>query len=132
MADIFKGMYGLIKNKKPLATEKKMTHRDPVPILSADHLLATEKRQQTLTDMRGLLSLPDEEYQNIFLKAAENLAEFVQNLPETERSYHANIGGLLDHALERASLSLFLCRTYLLPEDVSLASVSENEMLWVY
>lgn len=132
MADIFKGMYSLIKNKKSLTAEKKITHRDPVPILSADSLLATEKRQQALTDMRGLLSLPDEEYQNIFLKAAENFAEFVQNLPETERSYYANIGGMLDHALERASLSLFLCRTYLLPEDASLASVSENEMLWVY
>lgn len=131
MADIFKGMYSLIKSKKPLS-KKKITHRDPVPILSADHLLATEKRQQALTDMRGLLSLPDEEFERIFLKVTENFAEFVQNLPETERSYYANIGGLLDHALERASLSLFLCRTYLLPEDATLSSVSESEMLWVY
>ncbi len=131
MADIFKGMYSLIKSKKPLS-EKKIVHRDPVPILSADQLLATEKRQQALTDMRGLLSLPDEEYERIFLKITENFAEFVQNLPETERSYYANIGGMLDHALERASLSLFLSRTYLLPEDATLASISESEMLWVY
>lgn len=131
MADIFKGMYSLIKSKKPLS-EKKAIHRDPVPILSADHLLATEKRQQALSDLRGLLSLPDEEYERIFLRITENFAEFVQNLPETERSYYANIGGMLDHALERASLSLFLCRTYLLPEDATLASVSETEMLWVY
>ena len=131
MADIFKGMYSLIKSKKPLS-DKKAAHRDPVPILSADHLLATEKCQQILTDTRALLSLPDEEYEKIFLKVTENFAEFVQNLPETERSYYADIGGMLKHALERASLSLFLCRTYLLPEDASLASVSDTEMLWVY
>jgi integrating conjugative element relaxase (TIGR03760 family) len=131
MVDIFNGMYSLIKSKKPLS-DKQIAHRDPVPILSANQLLGTEKRQQILTDTSALLSLPNDEYERIFLKVTENFAEFVQNLPETERSYYANIGGLLDHALERTSLSLFLCRTYLLPEDASLASVSESEMLWVY
>jgi integrating conjugative element relaxase (TIGR03760 family) len=129
---MFKGMYDLIKNKKKPLSERPAVHRDPTPILSADILLSTEKRQQALNDIRSLLNLPDDEFQKLFLSVAESFAEFVQNLPETERSYYAGIGGMLDHGLERASLSLFLCRTYLLPENSTLASVSESEMLWVY
>jgi len=131
---IFKGMHELIGRspKKSMAAEKAMLHKDPIPILQADQLLQTEKRQQVLADLRSLLSLPDEEFNYWFQSVIDNFAEFVQNLPETERSYYAGIGGMLDHALERASLSLFLCRTYLLPEDATLASVGENEMVWVY
>lgn len=107
-------------------------HKDPSPILSADILLSTEKRQQSLSEIRHLLNLPDDEFARVFQSVTENFAEFVQNLPETERSYYAGTGGMLDHALERASLSLFLCRTYLLPQDSTLSSVSASEMLWVY
>jgi integrating conjugative element relaxase (TIGR03760 family) len=130
---IFRGMYDLIgKTRKKPFGEVAIVHKDPVPILSADQLLATEKRQQALGDMRSLLNLPEEEFKQWFQTVADNFAEFVQNLPETEKSYYSGIGGILDHALERAALSLSLCRTYLLPEDATLASVDENEMIWVY
>jgi integrating conjugative element relaxase (TIGR03760 family) len=132
VTDVLKGISEALKTRKENHEQKKVVSQDAVPILSADQLLSTEKRQQMISDIQGLLNLPEEEYKKIFLKAAENFAEFVQNLPETERSYYAAIGGMLDHGLERASLSLFLCRTYLLSEEVTLASVSEKEMLWVY
>jgi integrating conjugative element relaxase (TIGR03760 family) len=130
---MFKGMFDLAsKGKKKPIVEKGTVHVDPTPILSSEQLLQTEKRQQTLQDIRDLLSLPDDEYNRVFLSVIQNFAEFVQNIPETERSYFSSLGGMLDHALERASLSMFLCRTYLLPEDANLASLSEEEMLWVY
>jgi integrating conjugative element relaxase (TIGR03760 family) len=128
--DMSKNFQNFVKDNKNL--NNNIAHKDPTPILSADILLATEKRQQCLTEIRNLLSLPDEEFNRVFQIVTENFAEFVQNLPETERSYYAGTGGMLDHALERASLSLFLCRTYLLPQDATLSSVSESEMLWVY
>lgn len=130
---MFNGMYDLMNKlrKKPISDSVAL-QKNATPILTAEELLSTEKRQQILSEMRALLSLPDEEYNRIFLADIHAFALFVQNLPETERSFYASLGGLIDHALERASLSLFLARTYLLPEGSTLASVSEEEMLWVY
>jgi integrating conjugative element relaxase (TIGR03760 family) len=130
---MFNGLYDLMNKlkKKPLS-EKVALQKNATPILSAEDLLSGEKRQQILSDIRTLLNLPDEEYNKIFLTVIHQFALFVQNLPETERSFYASLGGMIDHALERASLSLFLARTYLLPEGSTLSSVSEEEMLWVY
>lgn len=130
---MFNGMYDLMnKLKKKPISEKIALQKNATPILSAEDLLSGEKRQQTLTDIRTLLNLPDEEYNKIFLTVVHQFALFVQNLPETERSFYASLGGMIDHALDRASLSLFLARTYLLPEGSTLSTVSEEEMLWVY
>lgn len=126
-------MYDLMNKLKEKPINNKIAlHKNPTPILSAEDLLSSEKRQQILTDMRTLLNLPDDEYDRIFTAVIKQFALFTQNLPETERSFYASLGGMLDHALERTSLSLFLARTYLLPEKSTLASVSEEEMLWVY
>lgn len=126
-------MYDLMNKlkEKPLS-DKIALQKNATPILTPQDLLSSEKRQQNLTDIRTLLSLPDDEYDKIFLSVVHNFANFVQNLPETERSFYASLGGMIDHALERAALSLFLARTYLLPEGSTLSSVSEDEMLWVY
>lgn len=129
---MFKGLHTLINKVKKSKPKGPASDVPIIPILSAENLLATEKRQHILNEIRALLSLPEEEYNHHFLSVIHSFAEFVQNLPETERSYYASIGGLLDHALERTSLSLFLCRTYLLPEGSTLASLSRSEMLWVY
>ncbi|MDX2163785.1 MAG: TraI domain-containing protein [Gammaproteobacteria bacterium] len=130
---MFNGMYDLMnKLKKKPITDKIALQKNATPLLTAEELLSTEKRQQILSDIRTLLNLPDEEYNRVFLRDIHAFVLFVQNLPETERSFYASLGGLLDHALERASLSLFLARTYLLPEGTTLSSVSEEEMLWVY
>ncbi len=130
---MFNGMYDLMnKLKKKPITEKIALQKNATPILSTDDLLSSEKRQHVLTDIRTLMNLPEDEYNRIFLRDIHSFASFVQNLPETERSFYASLGGMIDHALERASLSLFLARTYLLPEGSTLSSVSEEEMLWVY
>lgn len=132
---MFKGMKYILNNKKAPKHEKQneLFAESPVtPILPANEILVTEKRQKILQEVRALLSLSDDEYNTWFASVINNFAEFVQNLPETSRSYYAGIGGLLDHALERASLSLFLCRTYLLPQETTLAALDAPEMLWVY
>lgn len=133
---IFTGMSDLLKRKKsqPFVI-KSDSQRKVWPILSADILLDTEKRQHTLAEIRALLNLPEQAFYQMFQIPLENFAEFVQNMPETEKSCYANIGGMLDHALERASLSLFLCRTYLLPKNShtdTLPMIHEEEMLWIY
>jgi integrating conjugative element relaxase (TIGR03760 family) len=130
---MFNGMYDLMnKIKKKPITDKIALQKNATPILTAEDLLSSEKRQQILSEIRTLLSLSDEEYNKIFLSVIHQFVLFVQNLPETERSFYASLGGMIDHALERSSLSLFRARTYLLPEGTTLSSVSEEEMLWVY
>lgn len=132
MANMFKGMQNIFNKTKKDKLEKALAESPVTPVLTADDLLASESRQRTIKEIRDLMSLPDEEFDQWFLKAIRELAEFTQNLPETARSFYASVGGLLDHALERTSLALFLCRTYLLPQSVSMATLDEPEMLWVY
>ena len=135
---MFEGMYDLISKAKNARlkrlNERGAVLREAIPILSADDLLSTEKRIQLLDDIKVLLNLPESEYESVFLKAIHHFADFVQNIPETDRSYYALLGGILDHALERVSLSLFLTRTYLIPSDTSAEANTDahEKMVWVY
>ncbi len=132
MANMFKGMQNIFGKMKKDKLEKVLAESPVTPVLNADDLLASESRQRTIKEIRDLMSLPEEEFDRWFLMVIRQFAEFVQNLPETARSFYASVGGLLDHALERTSLALFLCRTYLLPQSASMATLDEPEMLWVY
>ena len=66
---MFKGMYDLMnKLKEKPISDKVALQKNATPILMPQDLLSSEKRQQNLTDIRTLLSLPDEEYDKIFLR----------------------------------------------------------------
>ncbi|MBI5448137.1 MAG: TraI domain-containing protein [Gammaproteobacteria bacterium] len=83
-----------------------------LPILSAEALLETERRQQLLKVLPSLSQLPPKEYQALYLKLVHCFAEFVQQLPETKGGHFPYAGGLLDHGLERAVRALALSRGY--------------------
>lgn len=115
-----------IKEKTPLS--------DPAftPVLPYHELLKSDKHQELLKSIRGLISLPTAEYEAFYFKAITNFVEFVQQLPETSNSYYSHKGGFLDHGLERANMALTLCRTYLLPEQSNPTQLTPLHELWLY
>lgn len=129
---MFKGMQDVLNKWRKKSTDTTPEDTGVIPIVSAENLLANEKRTKLLAELQKTINIPDADYQRIFLNVVDNFAEFVQELPETQNSYFSQSGGILEHALERALLSLVMCRTYLLPAETSLASLTPYEMLWVY
>src|SRR6185312_11740868 len=93
------------KAAKQATTAPQATPRNPeaYPVQTADTLLATEKRQQQLKTIKALLNLPPKLFDSLYYQAIKRFAEFVQNLPQTQRGVFANNGGFLDHGIERAT-----------------------------
>ena len=128
---MFKGMQDVLNKWRKKSTDTTPEDTGVIPIVPAENLLANEKRTKLLAELQKTINIPDADYQQILFKYYNNFPEFIQ-LPETQNSYFSQSGGILEHALERALLSLVMCRTYLLPAETSLASLTPYEMLWVY
>jgi len=127
---MFKGLHSALQKVKP--TENLAKHPDAIPVLSADALLASEKRQHHLKNIKALLNLPPKLYDDLYLKVIRQFAEFTQSLPDTQYGIFAHDGGFLDHGLERASRALSLCLSYFFPQEKTFQSVSPQEALWIY
>lgn len=128
---MFKGLHQLLhKPTKP--TE--VVHKGPlvIPVHTAETLLGTEKRQQHLKNIKALLNLPPKFYDNLYGSVMERFAEYVQNLPQTQYGAFSNMGGFLDHGIERAARALSLCLAYFHPQDKVFHDVSPKEALWIY
>jgi len=111
---------------------EKGKHPDVNFIQSAATLLAPEKRQQLLRNIKALLNLPPKLYDNLYNQIIEQFAEFVQELPENQHGIFAQEGGFLDHGLDRASRALSLCLAYFFPQEKTFHNVSAQQALWVY
>lgn len=127
---MFKGLHSALQKAK--STEPLTKHPDVTPIQAAEVLLASEKRQLHIKNIKSLLNLPPKLYDNLYHKAIKQFAEFTQNLPETQHGMFGKEGGFLDHGLERASRALSLCLNHFFPHEKSFQSASPQEALWVY
>jgi len=103
-----------------------------LPVIPADVLLSTKRRQKIVKNIRSLVKLSTREFEALYLKTLFNFAEFVQHLPETSSSYFSHQGGMLDHALERAHIALTACSSYLdIPKD-DVSDTNSIYELWVF
>ncbi len=128
---MFKGLHSALQKAKP-AVVSQAKHPDATQIQTAEVLLAPEKRQKHLRNIKSLLNLPPKLYDSLYYRVIEHFVEFTQNLPETQYGLFANEGGFIDHALERASRALNLCLQYFFPQEKSLQNISAQEALWIY
>jgi len=119
---------------KSLAREKKPAEREVglYPILKAEALLSTDRRQAHLNKFPELMRFNPEDYKNLCLKTIHKFAEFVQSLPETRTGYYSYNGGVLDHGLERASIGVSLARSYHFKDDKKVLDKSDQNALWIY
>lgn len=129
---MFKGLGTSINPAKKSVVSAKPSDPELLPVLTFEQLVNHPKRQDILKNIRTSVSLPAVEYEAFYLKAIIHFAEFVQQLPETAHSYYSHLGGLLDHGLERASMALSMCRSYLLPAQASPSELSPLHELWLY
>lgn len=101
-------------------------------VQSAEALLATSERQARLQAIEDLTRLPPAHFEGLYHQALRNYASFVQQLPASESHHHAGLGGLLDHELEAAVLSLKLRRAHLLPSGAPTEVIDAQADLWTY
>ena len=89
------------QRKNPLSANAKSL-KDLMRHVSATQFLAEDKRQILLQKMKELTQLESSRYESLCSVLIENLVNYCQNLPETTNSYYSQLGGLVDHALNRA------------------------------
>ncbi|MDP1604543.1 MAG: TraI domain-containing protein [Legionella sp.] len=116
------GKKGSALNAKPL--------KDLIRIVTADHLLADEKRSSLLLQIREACALEAPRFDSLGLTVLHNLINHCQSLPDTSHSYYSQQGGLLDHALNRTEAALNLFKQYLIADEHS--EFSEDQKLWQY
>ncbi len=127
---MFKSIQGIMQkaSHKPEKTDKKKL----LPVLTADALLRDKNRRTIVRQFPKLLSFSDENFKNLATPVINNFAEFVQQLPETRNSFYSQLGGLMDHALERSRNSMILIRNYFLPDGNDNAPLTQPQTLWAY
>jgi hypothetical protein len=127
---MFKGLHQLMT--KPRPAEPAFKPPQVTAVHSAENLLSAEKRLECLNNIKSLLNLPPKLFDKLYGKVVAAFAEFVQALPQTQHGAFSNVGGFLDHGLERAARALSLCLAYFHPEEKSFHDVSPQEALWIY
>lgn len=103
---------------------------DLTRIVPAPLLLAEDKRNSLLLQIREASALEEARFDSLCLSLMHNLVNHCQSLPETSTSYYSQQGGLLDHALNRTEAALTLFQQYVMQEGQ--APLSEEQKLWQY
>ncbi len=127
---MFKGIQDIMQKQasaKPVEIDSSLLR-----VQSARVILDTEKRQDMMGKLPALLCLSGDNFEKLVVKFIENLAEFVQDLPETRSGYYSFRGGILDHAMNRATISLSLLRAYFLPDGDEHSHLTQPQTLWAY
>lgn len=129
---LFSGLrFGLHKTpaaEKAIITPKKYT------INRVKRLLEHKKCQDLILQCNQLLGFTEEQSDTYVIPLLQDFSEFVQNLPETRNSYFSNQGGMIEHALMRATAALSMCRAYFSaqPSHKNNHRMSAMETLWMY
>jgi ferredoxin len=126
---MFKGLHTTLQKTKRVNPNQ---HQSIVALQTGVNLLVPEKRQQYLKNIKSLLNLPPKLYDHLYYKPIQRFAEFVQTLPETHHGLFSESGGLLDHALERASRALSILLAYFFAQEKNFQNISSQDALWVY
>ena len=92
---------------------------DKLPILTGHYLLQQGNRPALIQSIHEKLGFSDTAFQNDVLPVLEQFAFYIQQTPASEAHHHAHPGGLIDHCLEVASISLRLSSAMNLPPNVA-------------
>jgi integrating conjugative element relaxase (TIGR03760 family) len=104
--------------------------KDLTRIVTTEQILADEKRQTLLTQIKDSCVLETARFESLCLTLVNNLIHYCQQLPEASNSYYSQPGGLLDYALNRTDAALNLFKHYLIRDEK--AGFSEEQKLWQY
>lgn len=102
------------------------------PVLTGEELISLLQLHTRIAELRELMSLPAQDWQQCCLGAIWQFAEAVQLAPASEVHHHAYCGGLLVHTLDAAIIALKLRRKYSLPAGAGAERVNEAATRWTY
>lgn len=117
--------YGKKSGQGLASTPQELTRIVPV-----EQLLGDERRRVTLQNIRRQVSLASARYDSLCFSLLHTFSGYCQQFPETDNSYYAYPGGMLDRALNRTEAALELFRTVIISGEDTL--LSEDQMLWQY
>lgn len=120
-----------VLNKHKTKTPSQESLSGLTKVQTAEKLLSPTYRRKLIEQFSQQLSFKTHDYQQLCQPIIDRVAEFAQSLPETQNSYFSHNGGILDHALERTTSALKLCRAYLLSDNTDQA-YSPEQALWAY
>lgn len=104
--------------------------KDLTRIIPAALLLAEDKREGLMQQIRESSALDEARFDSLSLSLVNNFINHCQSLPDTSTSYYSQQGGLLDHALNRTEAALSLFQDYLMLD--AQAELTEEQSLWQY
>ncbi|MBA3536841.1 MAG: TraI domain-containing protein [Tatlockia sp.] len=104
--------------------------KDLTGIIPAALMLAEEKREILMQQIRQSSALDEPRFDSLGLSLLNNFINHCQSLPDTSTSYYSQQGGLLDHALNRTEAALSLFQQYLMVD--AQAEITEEQSLWLY
>jgi integrating conjugative element relaxase (TIGR03760 family) len=105
---------------------------DQIEIQSAQALLDATGTSALVEEIRTLLGLNPQNYEEDVLCVLHRYAEFVQLLPASESHHHAQPGGLLEHTLEVAVNALKIRQGYKLPLQAAVEDQIRLGAVWSY
>lgn len=123
------------KNKAnvPLSKVKSKNTDRLSRIVFGKQLLITEKRTQVQKDFFALMGFDTEHYDKLCQSLLINMANYLQDLPETRNSYFSNRGGFLNHGLSRCAAALGAARAYFVNDEGKPSpELSAEQQLWMY
>lgn len=101
-------------------------------VLTSDQLLQVTGAGQLLEHLERRSCLATPVFDRDLLPAVHRFAEFVQLMPASESHHHANVGGLLAHAMETTYHALVLRAGHLLPRNGGAEIVDAQRDYWTY
>lgn len=108
------------------------TRPEHLAVLTSDQLLQVTGARQLLEHLERRACVAKPVFERDLLPAVQRFAEFVQLMPASESHHHANVGGLLAHALETTYHALVLRAGYLLPRNGGAEIVDAQRDYWTY
>lgn len=110
------------------AIPKSTTHL--ITTITSAQFLEAGKRQALLHVLQELSLMNVKTFEQLTLPLIHSLIDYCQNLPESENSYYAQPGGIIDFALNRTEAALQLFRQFLVINHDN--AYSEIQKLWIY
>lgn len=137
---MFEGFLGGDRQKVTMKHPKTSAHpasdfkSNRLQVSKADALLKNRGAHLAIDRLSTLMVFDDEHhaYEKIVRETINNFAEYVQRLPATKSGYFSNHGGILEHALERATTATMNCYRHFMPNAKEGDTVLPEYAIWLF
>ncbi len=100
-----------------------------IAILSTEQLLSENKRPELIADLAQLSEFESSSFDTLCKRLLHNFANRCQRLPEST-VYFSQLGGFLDHSLQRTHAAMHLFRQYLVANPEAPLTIEQQQ--WWY